>query len=54
MKQSPTSHFDRRGTTYDQDQQVHHRIVSLLVAGADLRPKFRVLDIATRNRTLGH
>jgi ubiquinone/menaquinone biosynthesis C-methylase UbiE len=43
---SATSHFDRRGATYDRDQ-IHHRVVSLLVAGAEIRSGFRVLDIAT-------
>jgi ubiquinone/menaquinone biosynthesis C-methylase UbiE len=41
-----TSHFDRRGSTYDRDQ-IHHRVASLLVAGAEIRSGFRVLDIAT-------
>lgn len=41
-----TSHFDRRAATYDRDE-IHHRIVSLLVAGVDIRAGFRVLDIAT-------
>ena len=40
------SHFDRRSATYDQDD-VHHRVASLLAAGADIRPGFQVLDIAT-------
>ncbi len=40
------SHFDRRGATYDQDD-VHHRVASLLAVGADIRPGFQVLDIAT-------
>ncbi len=40
------THFDRRGPDYDEDE-VHQRIVSLLVAGAQLRPGFHVLDIAT-------
>jgi SAM-dependent methyltransferase len=43
---SVTSHFDLRSATYDQDE-VHHRIVSLLVAGVEIRAGFRVLDIAT-------
>ena len=43
---SATSHFDRRGATYDRDD-AHHRIVSLLIAGMDLKSGFRVLDIAT-------
>jgi ubiquinone/menaquinone biosynthesis C-methylase UbiE len=43
---SATSHFDRRGATYDRDQ-IHHRVASLLVAGAEIRSGFRVLDIAT-------
>lgn len=40
------SHFDRRGATYDQDD-VHHRVASLLAAGAGIRPGFQILDIAT-------
>ncbi len=43
---SARSHFDRRGTTYDQ-AEVHHRIVAILAAGADMRPGLRVLDVAT-------
>lgn len=43
---SATSHFDRRGATYDRDQ-IHHHVVSLLVAGAEILSGFRVLDIAT-------
>src|SRR5277367_6371929 len=43
---SATSHFDRRGVTYDQDE-IHHHVASLLVAGAEVRSGFRVLDIAT-------
>ncbi len=43
---SSTSHFDRRAATYDRDD-FHHHVVSLLVAGAELRSGFRVLDIAT-------
>ena len=44
--QSTTSHFDRRGATYDRDD-AHHRIALLLLAGVDLKSGFRVLDIAT-------
>src|SRR5271168_3536061 len=43
---SATSHFDRRGVTYDRDA-IHHNVVSLLVAGAEIRSGFRILDIAT-------
>jgi ubiquinone/menaquinone biosynthesis C-methylase UbiE len=43
---SATSHFDRRSATYDQDE-IHHHTASLLVAGAEIRSGFRVLDIAT-------
>jgi ubiquinone/menaquinone biosynthesis C-methylase UbiE len=43
---SATSHFDRRGATYDRDA-IHHNVVSVLVAGAEIRSGFRVLDIAT-------
>jgi ubiquinone/menaquinone biosynthesis C-methylase UbiE len=43
---SATSHFDRRGATYDRDQ-IHHHVISLLVAGAEIRSGFHVLDIAT-------
>ena len=40
------SHFDRRGATYDQ-AEIHHRIVAILAAGADMAPGLRVLDVAT-------
>ncbi len=43
---SATAHFDRRGTTYDEDE-VHHRVVSLLLAGTTIRAGCRILDIAT-------
>ena len=43
---SATSHFDRRGATYDRDA-IHHNVVALLIAGAEIRSGFRVLDIAT-------
>jgi len=46
LRLSATSHFDRRGATYDRDE-IHHNVVSLLVAGAEIRSGFRVLDIAT-------
>ncbi len=39
-------HFDRRGANYDHDA-VHQRIVSLLIGGAQIKPGFCVLDIAT-------
>jgi ubiquinone/menaquinone biosynthesis C-methylase UbiE len=40
------SHFDRRAATYDDDE-VHHRVVSLLIGGVEIKPGFCVLDIAT-------
>ena len=40
------SYFDRRAATYDRDA-VHHRVVSLLVGGVDIRPGSCILDIAT-------
>ena len=40
------AHFDRRGATYDRDE-VHPRIVSLLMEGLELQPGFAVLDMAT-------
>ena len=40
------SHFDRRGATYDQ-AAIHHRVVAILAAGADIEPGLRILDIAT-------
>lgn len=40
------SYFDRRAATYDQDE-VHHRVVSLLIKGVDIRPGSCILDIAT-------
>ena len=40
------SYFDQRATNYDQ-AGVHHRVVTILVAGADIQRGFRVLDIAT-------
>ncbi len=43
---SRTSHFDRRGTTYDEDG-VHHRVVSLLLLGARIGAGCRILDVAT-------
>jgi ubiquinone/menaquinone biosynthesis C-methylase UbiE len=43
---SATSHFDRRSATYDQGE-IHHNVVALLIAGAEIRTGFRVLDIAT-------
>ena len=46
LRLSATSHFDRRGATYDRDA-IHHNVVSVLVAGAEIRSGFRVLDIAT-------
>jgi ubiquinone/menaquinone biosynthesis C-methylase UbiE len=41
-----TEHFDRRGATYDADQ-IHRRIVDILVSKAQLKPRTRVLDLAT-------
>jgi len=46
LNPSATSHFDRRSATYDRDR-IHHHVVSLLVAGVEIRSGFRVLDIAT-------
>jgi len=43
---SNTSHFDQRGSTYDASE-THQHIISLLLAGATLKPGMRVLDIAT-------
>lgn len=40
------AHFDVRSATYD-DEEVHHRIVSLLLGGADIKSGSFVLDIAT-------
>jgi ubiquinone/menaquinone biosynthesis C-methylase UbiE len=40
------SYFDRRAATYDHDE-VHHRVVSLLIGGVEIKPGFCVLDIAT-------
>lgn len=40
------SYFDRRAATYDHDE-VHHRVVSLLLKGVDIRPGSCILDIAT-------
>ena len=40
------SHFDHRGATYDE-AEVHHRVVAILAAGADIKPGIRVLDVAT-------
>ncbi len=40
------SHFDRRGATYDR-AEIHHRIVEILAAGADIAPGLSVLDVAT-------
>jgi ubiquinone/menaquinone biosynthesis C-methylase UbiE len=39
-------YFDRRATTYDNDE-VHHRVVSLLIKGVDIRPGSCILDVAT-------
>ena len=43
---SARSHFDQRGTTYDR-ADIHHRVVQILAAGADIEPGLRVLDVAT-------
>jgi ubiquinone/menaquinone biosynthesis C-methylase UbiE len=40
------SYFDRRAATYDRDE-VHHRVVSLLINVVDARPGSCILDIAT-------
>jgi ubiquinone/menaquinone biosynthesis C-methylase UbiE len=42
---APT-HFDRRAPTYDADE-IHRRIIAILVSGALVQPGMRVLDIAT-------
>lgn len=41
-----TTHFDRRGPTYDASQ-THQRIIAALVSSAPLHSGMRVLDIAT-------
>jgi ubiquinone/menaquinone biosynthesis C-methylase UbiE len=43
---SDSSYFDRRAATYDQDE-LHHRVVSLLLDAVDIRPGSSILDIAT-------
>ena len=40
------SYFDRRAATYDHDE-VHHRVVALLIKGVDIRLGSCILDIAT-------
>ncbi len=52
-KHPAKSHFDQRGATYDQ-AEVHHRVVAILVAGADIEPGFRVLDVATGTGLLAY
>jgi hypothetical protein len=39
QRMNEQSHFDRRGATYDHDE-LHHRIVSLLTGGAEIKPGF--------------
>jgi ubiquinone/menaquinone biosynthesis C-methylase UbiE len=39
-------HFDQRGATYDSDK-IHRRIVEILLSRAQLKPRARVLDLAT-------
>ena len=41
-----TTHFDRRAANYDADE-LHRRIVEILVGRAEIKPGFRVLDVAT-------
>ncbi len=41
-----TTHFDRRGSSYDQDE-THKRIVELLLAPFTFTPGERILDLAT-------
>ena len=41
-----TTHFDRRGSNYDQDE-THKRIVELLLAPFAFAPGERILDLAT-------
>jgi ubiquinone/menaquinone biosynthesis C-methylase UbiE len=45
-----STHFDRRGPTYDADE-THRRIITILVSGAPLQPDMRVLDIGTGTGT---
>ncbi len=45
-RRSGGSHFDRRGTTYDANE-VHHRVVSILLRDAGIRAGCRILDVAT-------
>jgi ubiquinone/menaquinone biosynthesis C-methylase UbiE len=40
------THFDRRVPSYAADE-IHQRIVAILVSGAQLHPGTRALDIAT-------
>jgi ubiquinone/menaquinone biosynthesis C-methylase UbiE len=40
------SYFDKRGATYDRDE-LHHRIVALLIEGVEIKPGWSILDIAT-------
>jgi ubiquinone/menaquinone biosynthesis C-methylase UbiE len=46
-----STHFDRRGSTYDANQ-THRRIVTTLMSGAPLQPGMRVLDVATGTGTV--
>jgi ubiquinone/menaquinone biosynthesis C-methylase UbiE len=41
-----TTHFDRRAADYDADE-LHRRILEILVGRAEIKPGFRVLDVAT-------
>lgn len=43
---SASTHFDRRGPSYDADE-THRRILAVLISGTPLLPGMRVLDIAT-------
>ena len=41
-----TTHFDRRGSTYDASQ-THRKVVTTLMSGAPLKAGMQVLDVAT-------
>lgn len=43
---SAAAYFDQRAMSYDQ-AEVHHRVVTILLGGADVRQGMRILDIAT-------
>lgn len=46
QKHPAAPYFDQRAANYDQ-AEIHHRIVTILVMGADIQRGFRVLDVAT-------